>query len=156
MYQNQQIPTEHSRILKPSTVTRHTMPWQALLVKARPKGSTKWPWAEPHNLICGGVIICPYFVLSAGHCSYEYIKHTETLIFNSTYSVNITYPVVVRRSRPADQNLMIGAHDLFKSIGQALFLCAPFLTKTGKCSPFLELTPTIWQMARDVKNISED
>ena len=43
-----------------------------------------------------------------------------------------------------------------QQIIQALFLCAPFLFKKGKCSPFLELTPTLWQMPRDITNISED
>ena len=30
------------------------------------------------------------------------------------------------------------------------------LVQSGKCSPFLELTPTLRQMPRDVTNISED
>ena len=39
---------------------------------------------------------------------------------------------------------------------QALLFCAPFFVQNGKCSPFLELTPTLWKMPRDVTNISED
>ena len=42
-----------------------------------------------------------------------------------------------------------------KTLNQA-FLCAPFLSKNGKCSPFLKLIPTPGQMPRDVTNISED
>ena len=42
------------------------------------------------------------------------------------------------------------------TLGQALFLCALFFVQKGKCSPFLELTPTPRQMPRDVTNISED
>ena len=36
------------------------------------------------------------------------------------------------------------------------FLCAPFLSKTENGHLFLELTPTLWQMPRDITNISED
>ena len=36
-----------------------------------------------------------------------------------------------------------------------IFVRTIFFQK-GKCSPFLELTPTLWQMPRDVTNISKD
>ena len=36
-----------------------------------------------------------------------------------------------------------------------IFVCTFFVQKE-KCSPFLELTPTLWQMPQDVTNISED
>ena len=48
---------------------------------------------------------------------------------------------------------------LFASTAYAhrLYFCVcTILVQNGKCSPFLELTPTLWQMSREVMNISED
>ena len=36
------------------------------------------------------------------------------------------------------------------------FFARTIFVQNGKCSPFLQLTPTPWQMPRDVTNISED
>ena len=58
---------------------------------------------------------------------------------------------VVRLYRLPSQDCMVVGYVI-----QASFLCTPFLSKKGKCSPFLELTPTPRQMPRDVTNISED
>ena len=52
--------------------------------------------------------------------------------------------------------LLGGGPNNQEGIVQALFLCAPFLFKKGKCSPFLELTPKPPQMQRDIMNIYED
>ena len=37
-----------------------------------------------------------------------------------------------------------------------LYFCHIIFVQNGKCLPFLELTPTLRQMPRDVTNISED
>ena len=42
------------------------------------------------------------------------------------------------------------------ALDQAVFLCAPLLSKVENVHLFLELIPTPQQMPRDVTNISED
>jgi len=98
-----------SRILYGETVTPHSMPWQAVLVEPRTTLCVKWPCNKPATLICGAVIICPKFLLSAAHCSYEYYLHR--------YANGTTEKRLDRLSTPDEQELLIGEHDLANSVG---------------------------------------
>ena len=81
----------------------------------------------------------------------------------SSYCIVATPFISRSRTRNESVNLLSWTQQtmnlssvIWRLLEQALFLCAPFLLKKEKCSPFLELTPTLWQMPRDVTNISED
>merc|ERR1712126_148384 len=62
-------------------------------------------------VICGASIICPNYVITAAHCSYNYKKIEATPIKPS-------YDVIVAEAKPSDQVVMIGIHDLLKDKGK--------------------------------------
>ena len=82
---------------------------------------------------------------------------SERGVFDEKYITDLTAIVDPSKNKAADQDIL----DTFQvssvtHVFQTLFLCAPFLFKKGKWSPFLKLSPTLRQIPRDVTNISED
>ena len=98
----------NSRIHDGSTVTPHAMPWQAAIMKPRPKDCKK-----PCKAIleCGGSILCPNYVISAAHCSYI-CKTMDATITSPSYEV------IVAEAKPRDQHVRIGTHDFVKDLGK--------------------------------------
>jgi len=56
---------EEDRIVGGTKVKPHTIPWQALYIR-------KYKTTGDLSVSCGGVIICPKFVLTAGHCTQRF------------------------------------------------------------------------------------
>ena len=79
------------RIVNGKDVKPHAMPWQIILV-----------WKHTTTLHCGGSIICPNFIISAAHCSYQKKEGTT---------------IITRKFTGEDHDILVGEHDLTRPSG---------------------------------------
>jgi len=88
--ESRSLSTSNQRIVNGKAVSKHAMPWQAILV-----------WKGTTGLHCGGSIICPNFIISAAHCSYQKDKTAA----------------ITRKYTGEDHDILVGEHDLTNPSG---------------------------------------